>query len=271
MTQPPSEPFLLQERDGAIVTLRMNRPEQRNAISEQAHMEEFAEVCAQIRRDPSVKVVVLTGVGKAFSAGGNVKDMRDREGIFKGSPYQLRNNYRDGIQRIPLALYELEVPVIAAVNGAAIGAGLDLTCMCDIRIAADKAVFAESFVKLGIVPGDGGAWLLQRVIGAPRAMHVSLTGETIDARQALEWGLVTAVVAAEELMPRAYQIAENIAANPGHSLRLTKRLLREAQHMRLDSLLELSSAYQALSHCTDDHAEAVNAFLEKRPPQFNGR
>jgi enoyl-CoA hydratase/carnithine racemase len=140
--------------------------------------------------------------------------------------------------------------------------------MCDIRIAADTAVFAESFVKLGIVPGDGGAWLLPRVIGNPRATLMTLTGDTINAAKALEYGLVTEVVAGDVLLASAKEIAERVAANPSHALRLAKRLLREAQDMKFASLLELSAAYQALAHHTADHDEAIAAFLEKRKPVF---
>ena len=264
-------PFLQLERDGSVLTVRMDRPETRNALTEPSYMQEFVDLCHTLRRDTSVKVMVLTGNGASFCAGGNVKDMRDRGGIFGGSPYELRDNYRNGIQTIPLALYELDVPVVAAINGAAIGAGLDLACMCDIRISSDKAVFAESFVKLGIVPGDGGAWLLPRVIGMPKASIMALTGDTIDAAKALEYGLVSEVVPAAELLGHAQALAQRIAQNPAHGLRMTKRLLREGQHMRLDSLLELSAAYQALAHHTEDHHEAVSAFLEKRAPDFKGR
>src|SRR6202000_1530156 len=258
--------FLSMEREGDVVTVRMNRPETRNALTDPGQMEEFADLCSDLRRDASVKVMILTGVGKAFCAGGNIKDMRDRAGMFAGSPYTLRNNYRDGIQRIPLALYELEIPIIAAVNGAAIGAGLDLACMCDIRLAAESAAFAESFVRLGIVPGDGGAWLLPRAIGLPRASLMAYTGDAIDAAKALDWGLVVQVTPDAELLGEAQALARRIAANPGHALRLTKRLLREGQHVRLDTLLELSAGFQALAHHTEEHPEAVRAFLDKRPP-----
>lgn len=266
-----SQPFLLIEREGGVITARLNRPESRNALTEPAQMDELVDLCHQVRRDRSVKVLVLTGEGSAFCAGGNVKDMRDRGGIFAGSPFDVRESYRNTIQRIPLALYELDIPVIAAVNGPAIGAGFDLACMCDIRLAGEKALFAESFVKVGIVPGDGGAWLLPRVIGMQRASLMSFTGDTIDAVKALEWGLVLEVVPTEKLLPHAQALAQRIAANPSHALRLTKRLLREGQHMRLDSLLEMSAAYQALAHHTDDHLEAVNAFLDKRPPSYQDR
>ncbi|MBG6476742.1 crotonase/enoyl-CoA hydratase family protein [Pseudomonas aeruginosa] len=263
--------FLQIGRDGAIVTVRMNHPETRNALTSPEQIQEFVDLCAELRRDPSARVMVLTGNGSAFCAGGNVKDMRSREGIFAGSPFERRNTYRDGIQRIPLALYELDIPVIAAVNGPAIGAGLDLACMCDIRLASSSALFAESFVRLGIVPGDGGAWLLPRIIGIPKASLMAFTGDTIDAAKALEWGLVEQVCTHETLQSEAQSLAQRIASNPGHALRLCKRLLREGQHMRLDSLLELSAAYQSLAHHTEDHQEAVAAFMDKRKPDYLDR
>ncbi|PKO28150.1 MAG: enoyl-CoA hydratase [Betaproteobacteria bacterium HGW-Betaproteobacteria-5] len=265
------KPFLLIEREDSILKVRMDSPETRNALTDPTQMQEFVDLTKRVREDRSIKVVVLSGNGPAFCAGGNVKDMRDRGGIFGGSPYELRDNYRNGIQRIPLCLYDLDVPVIAAMNGPAIGAGLDLACMCDVRVAADTARFAESFVKLGIVPGDGGAWFLPRIIGMPKASLMALTGDAIDASTALAWGLVTEVVRADDLDDAAMSIARRMAVNPSHGLRLTKRLLREGQHMRLDSLLELSAAYQALAHHTEDHMEAVAAFLEKRTPEFTGR
>jgi len=164
------------------------------------------------------------------------------------------------------------VPVIAAVNGHAIGAGLDLACMCDLRIASEKAKFAESFVKLGIIPGDGGAWLLPRIVGLSRASEMAFTGDVLDAQQALAWNLVSRVVPHEQLLDAAHELAGRIAANASHGLRLTKRLLRllrESLHARLDTVLEMAAVFQAVSHKTADHAEAVDAFLEKRPPRFD--
>lgn len=265
------KPFLKLERDGAILKVTLNDPDTRNALTSPEQFQEIVSLCDELRQDYSVKVLILTGAGSSFCAGGNVKDMRDRAGIFAGSPLALRDSYRNGIQRIPTALYNLDIPIVAAINGHAIGAGLDLTCMCDVRIAAQGAKFSESFVKLGIVPGDGGAWLLPRVIGMPKASLMALTGDMIDAQQALEYGLVTEVVPREQLDDAALAIAQRIAANPAHGLRLTKRLLREGQHMRLDSLLEMSAAYQSIAHHTHDHEEAVSAFLEKRVPEFKGQ
>lgn len=261
--------FLLYEQQGHIVTLTLNEPERRNPLTGNTIVQELLDAIRRIENDRSVRAVILTGAGSVFSSGGNIKDMeRHASGDLAGM--EIRQEYRQGIQRLPLALFNLEVPVIAAINGPAIGAGLDLTCMCDIRIASRQAKFAESFVKLGLVPGDGGAWLLPRVIGLSRAAEMSFTGEMIDAEQALAWNLVSRVVTPEELMPAARAIADKIAANPPHGVRLAKRLMREGMHSRLDTLLELSAAYQVLAHQTADHAEAVAAFLEKREPVFNG-
>lgn len=265
-------PFLTVTRNDAVITLTMNRPESRNAISTVEDCQQFEQICEEITDDLSVAAVILTGAGTAFSAGGDLKKMRDRSGFApRETAIATRNSYRKSIQRIPLALHRLEVPTIAAVNGAAIGAGLDLACMCDIRIASDKAVFAESFVKVGIVPGDGGAWLLPRIVGMSKASEMSFTGDSLTPAEAKECGLVSRVVAHDRLLEEANAMAARIAANPVHSVRLTKRLLREGQHMQLAALLELSAAYQAIAHETEDHAEAVAAILKKRPPRFQGR
>jgi enoyl-CoA hydratase/carnithine racemase len=162
------------------------------------------------------------------------------------------------------------VPTIAAVNGPAIGAGCDLSLMCDLRIASTAAVFAESFVKVGLIPGDGGAWLLPRAIGNARAAEMAFTGEPIDAAKALDWGLVSQLTEPEELLSAAHALAARVAANPPQVLRMTKKLLREGQHQSLESLLELSAAMQSIAHHTRDHHEAVAAMLERRSPEFTG-
>jgi enoyl-CoA hydratase/carnithine racemase len=261
--------FLLYEQKGHIVTLTMNEPERRNPLTGNTAVREFLAAFDRIQADSSVRAVIITGAGSAFSSGGNIKDM-ERQASGEVSGMQIRHEYRAGIQKLPLALLNLEVPVIAAINGHAIGAGLDLACMCDIRIASSQAKFAESFVKLGIIPGDGGAWLLPRIIGLSRAAELSFTGQVIDAEQAVAWNLVSRVVPPEELLSTANELAERIAANPPHAVRLTKRLMRESMHSRLDSLLEMAAVFQAMSHQTADHREAVAAFLEKRQPVFTG-
>lgn len=261
--------FLLYEQQGPLVTLTMNQPEQRNPLTGNTAVPEFLEAIDRVQKDRGVRCVILAANGPSFSAGGDIREMK-RQASPEISEMEIRNDYRLGIQKLTPALFNLEVPVIAAVNGHAIGAGLDLTCMCDIRIASEKAKFAESFVKLGIIPGDGGAWLLPRVIGLSRAAEMAFTGDTIDAQTALAWNLVSRVVPHDDLLPAARELAGRIAANASHALRLTKRLLREGIHSRLETVLELSSVFQAVSHKTPDHSEAVNAFLEKRTPRFDG-
>lgn len=261
-----SSTFLKFEREGAVVTLTMDSPQTRNALTGDNVPEAFVDACARIRADAGIRAVILTSNGPAFSSGGNLKHMQE---MFDWSPDALREWYRTGVQRLALAVYELEVPTIAAVNGPAIGAGCDLTCMCDIRIASDKASFAESFVKVGLIPGDGGAWLLPRTVGMSKAAELSFTGDTLDAAQALACGLVSRVVPADELMPQARALAQRIAANPGGALRMSKRLLRAGTSLRFAEILELSASLQALAHKTPEHVEAINAFVEKRPPRFD--
>ncbi len=260
--------FLQITRDGPILTWTMNHPATRNALTGNTAVAEFVAAAAAAAADRSVRAIILTGAGTVFSSGGNVKDMvRFAEpGIDADA---IRNEYRQGIQRIPKAMWALDVPVIAAVNGAAIGAGLDLACMCDIRLASDQASFAESFIRVGIVPGDGGAWLLPRAVGAAKAAEMAFTGDPISAPEALACGLVSRVVKPEALMDEARAVATRIARNPAGILRMTKRLLREGVHNTLDSVLETSAAYQALAHLSPDHHEAVRAFIEKRAPKFS--
>ena len=176
--------FLNIQENNSIVTLTMNEPDTRNALTGNTAADEFVAACDHIDSDKHIKAVIITGNGPVFSAGGNLKDMKKM--LNEDLPSEaIRESYRKGIQRIPLALYNLEIPTIAAVNGPAIGAGCDLACMCDIRIASKKASFAESFVKVGIIPGDGGAWVLPRVVGMSKAAEMSFTGDRIDAEEAL--------------------------------------------------------------------------------------
>ncbi|MFV0472849.1 MAG: crotonase/enoyl-CoA hydratase family protein [Pikeienuella sp.] len=253
-----------------VVTITLNDPETRNPISDLPMIEALLAALAAAEADPAARVVILTGAGKAFSSGGNLKKMGPDGGLSDRRPPVTRLNYRRGIQRLPIAMEALEIPVIAAVNGPAVGAGCDLTLMCDIRIAGESAKFAESFVKVGIVPGDGGAWLLPRVVGWSKACEMALTGDFVDAREALRIGLVSDVVADGELQEAARALAARIAANPVHAVRMTKRLLRMASQQSLGEILESSAAFQALAHTTADHAEAVAAMLEKRKPNYTG-
>lgn len=265
-----SEPVTL-ETSGPIATLTLNRPEQMNPLGQAGDGEAFAAACAAIEADPQIRVTILTGSGKAFSAGGDVKAMKQRAGAFSGSPNDVRNGYRRNIHLIVKSLYNLETPVIAAVNGAAIGLGCDVACMADVRIASDRAKFGVTFLKLGLIPGDGGAWLLPRIIGASRAAELLFTGDVIDADTAAEWGLISRAVPGEALMDEAMALANRMAAQPPQSLRLAKTLLRHGTHASYETIMEMSAASQALMHFTDDHMEGVEAILEKRTPRFEGR
>ncbi|WP_374413671.1 crotonase/enoyl-CoA hydratase family protein [Novosphingobium colocasiae] len=269
MEGPVTELVRYDNRDG-IVTLTLDDPATRNAISGMEMVEAILAALARLEADDTARVAILTGAGPVFSSGGNVKAMGEAGGLNDPLPARTRRNYKRGIQRLPLTFAALEVPVIAAVNGAAIGAGCDLACMCELRVAATSARFAESFVKLGLIAGDGGAWLLPRVIGFSRACEMALTGDAIDAQTALEWGLVSRVVGDEDLMPTARELAGRIAANPPFAVRMTKRLLWEAQSASLANVLEMAAAMQAVNHATADHKEAIAAFLDRRPPRFTG-
>jgi enoyl-CoA hydratase/carnithine racemase len=256
------KPFLrIEQRDRTII-LTMDRPETRNALTGSTAVEEMIAACDRINADSSVSVAILTGAGPAFSAGGNIKAMAEQ--LAAPIPAEeVRHGYRVGIQRMTKAVYSLGVPLIAAVNGSAIGAGCDLACMCDIRIAADCATFAESFVRLGLIPGDGGAWLLPRVIGRSRAAELTFTGDAIDAATAFGWGLVSSVVPADALLDAALTLAERIARNDGATLRAAKQLLREGEHGRLESVLELSAALQAIAHQSAAHRDALQALAKR--------
>ncbi len=261
---------LLFEKSGPLVTLTINRPESRNPLGEEGDGELFADAAARINADREVRCVILTGAGTAFSAGGNVKAMRERSGAFAGGGVHIRERYRNGIHRIVRSLWGIETPMIAAVNGPAIGLGNDVACLADMRIAADKAIFGATFLKIGLVPGDGGSWILPRTIGHARAAELFFTADTIDAATALSWGLVSRVVPAASLMDEARALAEKICRQPPDVLRMTKRMMREGQSVSFDTIMEMSAAMQALSHLTEDHAEAVEAFFDKRTPTYKG-
>lgn len=257
------------ERHGPLAILKLNRPDALNALGASGDGEAIQAACAALNTDLSVRCVILTGEGRAFSAGGDIKAMSDPKGAFSGSGLQIRNHYRDNIHRAARAIYNLDMPVIAAVNGAAIGLGCDVACMADIRIASDKARFGVTFLKLGLVPGDGGSWLLPRAIGMSRAAELLFTGDVIDAGVALQWGLVSRVVPHDTLMDEAVALAMRIAQLPAHSLRLTKTLLRQGQNTSFDVALDTAALAQVNAHATPDYREGVAAMIEKRPPAFN--
>ncbi len=262
---------ILFEKNNRIATLTLNRPEIRNAISSLDIIEEIEAACHMVNNDMSINVLIITAKDPVFSSGGNVKDMVDKKNMFGGTPAQVMENYRKNIQRIPIAVHEVAVPTIAAVNGPAIGAGCDLALMCDMRIASEKAKFGETFLSVGLIPGDGGAYFLPRAVGMARACEMTFTGEVIDAQKASDIGLVNHLVEHDQLMNAAVAFAEKIATKPPEALRMAKCLLYAGQTTSLRQLLDQSAAFQALCHHTDDHMEALSAMFEKREPEFKGK
>ncbi|PXX99630.1 enoyl-CoA hydratase-related protein [Halomonas sp. LBP4] len=260
----PTLPQLTDARlalEGRVATLTLDRHDVRNALTGSALADDIVATAQWVNRCDDVSVLVITGAGSAFSAGGNVKDMANRGGDFEGGVAEVATRYRRGIQRIPLALQDVEVPIIAAVNGPAIGAGFDLANMADLRLASSKAKFGETFLNLGIIPGDGGAWFMQRLIGYQRAFELTLTGRVIDAEEARDLGIVLEVVVPEALMARVGELASRIAAQPPKATRLTKRLMKMAQRTELKDFLDLCAVFQGLCHNEPEHLEAVNAML----------
>ncbi len=250
--------------------ISLDRDEARNAYSDEM-IESLRRAFDEAEADDEVRAVILTGAGKAFSAGGDLKAMQSKSGMFAGGPDALRRRYEAGIQSIPRCIAAFSKPLIAAINGAAIGAGLDLTCMCDIRIASERAKFGSTFVKVGLVPGDGGAYFLARAIGFSRALELVLTGRVFDAVEAERMGLVHRVVPADDLMTAAREHAELIAANAPVAVRLTKRAAYRSRGADLETALELAATFQGIAQNTDDHLEAVEAILGKREPEFHGK
>jgi enoyl-CoA hydratase/carnithine racemase len=262
---------ILFQSENGIATMTLNRPDIRNAITHPEIIAEIKYVCKTVNGDLSTKVLIVTGVEPAYSSGGNVKDMRDRKGIFHGSPAEVMENYRRSIQDVLLAVYGVEIPTIAAVNGSAVGAGCGLALMCDIRVASRKASFGETFLNVGLTPGDGSAFTLPRAIGMAKACELIFAGDTIDAETALALGLINHVTDHENLMGKTLEIAKKIASKPPQALRMTKRLMRTGQHSTLQNILDEAASFQALCHYTEDHVEALSAMFEKRKPNFTGK
>jgi len=265
-----SEPLVLLDIKDRIATVTLNDPTRRNPITGNDMIAALLDTFAKVQADPDVSVMILTGADPAFCAGGDIKEMNDPNSVFRKDPLAASQCYVDGVQRLPLALYNMDVPTIAAVNGAAVGAGCDLTMMCDMRIASENAKFGEVFLNLGIIPGDAGSWFMLRRLGHQKAAELTFSGRMVEADEALELDMVLEVVPHDKLMERARERAAVIAAKPPRAVRVAKRLMRNAERMDLPDFLNSAAAYQALMHQTEDHHEAVSAFIEKRKPKFTG-
>lgn len=262
---------ILFQCDHGIAVMTLNRADIRNALTHPEMIAEIKSVCDRVNSDFNIKVLIVTAVDPAFSSGGNVKDMKERKGMFSGSPAQIMENYRRNIQDVLLAVYEVEIPTVAAVNGSAVGAGCGMALMCDLRIASRKATFGETFLNVGLIPGDGSAFTLPRAIGMARASELIFAGDTIDADTALAMGLINYVVDHDKLLEKSFELATKIAAKPPRALRMTKRLLRAGQQSTLRQTMDNAAGFQSLCHYTEDHMEALSAMFERRQPEFTGK
>lgn len=261
---------LLLEREGCLLWVTLNRPTQSNAFTNGM----IAALCRLLRNadwDDSVRVIILTGAGKAFCAGGDIKAMAEKTGMFAGDSEELRKRYSRGIQQIPLTFESMQKPVIAMVNGPAIGAGCDLACMCDMRVGTGVSRFGETFAKLALVPGDGGTFFLQRVVGYAKAMELSLTGRIVEADEALAIGLLNRLVDENSLRRETKKLASEVAANSPVAVSMMKKALRQARTAEIGGHLDLLAAYQGITQLTEDHQEGVKAITEKRKPKFKGK
>lgn len=261
-----NEHHVLYEVNDNVATITLNRPEAKNAFSPEM-IRQWPQYLRKARDDDAVRVIVLTGRGDTFCSGGDIKDMADG----KLKSWDMKNFLWQGVHRIVLAMEDLDKPVIAAINGAAMGAGLDMALMCDLRICSDQARLAESYIMTGLVPGDGGAYFLPRIIGVPRAMELLLTGDTVTAKNALELGLVNRVVEHDSLMEETLKFASKIASRPPLAVRMMKRAVHQSLTSSLRSHLDYISSQLSLLSETRDHQEAARAFLEKRKPVFVGK
>ena len=259
---------LLYDVKDRIATLTLNRPERLNALGDSLR-DDLLDAVLKAGADDEVRAIVITGAGRGFCSGGDVKAMSEREK--SGNAGAIREKFVPIRDRIVLALRECPKPIIAAVNGAAAGAGMSLAMACDMRIAASGAKFSQAFVKRGLHPDWGGSWFLPRIVGTAKACELILTGDTIDAQQAFDLGLLNAVVAPEALMDEAYKLARKIADGPPIAIQLAKRAIYHNEDVDLKAGLEFESFAQNITKETEDYREGVKAFVEKRAPKFSGR
>jgi len=259
-------PHILYEVSGNIAVLTLNRPEVKNAFSGEM-IRLWRECLEKAQGDASVQVVVVTGKGDTFCSGGDIRDMAEG----KLQSWDMKRFLWEGVHRIALTLEDMDKPVIAAINGAAMGAGLDMALMCDLRICSDRAKMAESYILLGVVPGDGGAYYLPRLVGPAKALELFLTGDVVPPPEALAMGLVNRVVPHDRLMEETMNLAAKIASKPPLAIRMMKRAVYQGMTSTLRAHLDYISSQISLLSETKDHREAARAFLEKRKPVFEGK
>jgi 2-(1,2-epoxy-1,2-dihydrophenyl)acetyl-CoA isomerase len=254
---------LLYEVADRVATITLDRPDKLNAFTGPM-IDAWVTALAEAQEDERVRVVVVTGAGRAFCAGGDVPRMADRE----PTALDHKNHLWRNIHRIPRTLERMDKPVIAMVNGLAVGAGMGMCLMCDVRIASSEARFSTGYVKVGLVPGDGDTYFLPRVVGAAKALELFWTGDFVDAEEAYRLGIVNRVVPPNDLLPTTYGFARRISEGPQVAIRMMKRLVYQSQRLDLETHLDLVSSHMAIARDTRDHAEGVAAFKEKRTPRF---
>jgi 2-(1,2-epoxy-1,2-dihydrophenyl)acetyl-CoA isomerase len=258
--------LLYEVREDGVATITLNRPEKLNAFTREM-IDLWVEALEDARRNDAVQVIVVTGAGRAFCTGGDVGAMNERPSEISGLDHK---RWLEVVHRVPLALEALDKPVIAALNGVAVAAGLDMALMCDLRFAAAGARFSEGYVKVGLIPGDGATYFLPRLIGTARALELLWTGDFFTAEQAAEMGLVNRVVPAEQLMSQVYEFAARLASGPSVAIRTTKRAVYQGLRMDLRTHLDLLSSHMGFIRQTEDHREGARAFVDKRSPRFVG-
>jgi len=250
-----------------VATIRLNRPEKLNAFTGEM-LSAWHDALEEAEARDDVSVVVLTGTGRGFCSGGDVGSFAERQGV--ETAFSRKQSLAHRVHRIPLLMERMEKPVIVAVNGVAAGAGMDMALMGDIRIAARTARFAETYVRMGIFAGDGGAWFLPRIVGVPMALELLFTGRFVESEEAKQIGLVNQVVDDDKLMTVTYEMAQHIAAQPPLAIRMMKRAVYQSMRIDLKTHLDLASSHMGTIFSTEDHKEAVTAFREKRKPVFKG-
>lgn len=243
--------------------ITLDHPEKMNAISYEM-IDSLTTTLFKAEMNPEIKVIIIHGSGKAFSAGGDVQAMKDKSGMFQGDSNELRMRYMQGIQKIPKCMEDLSKPIIAMVNGAAVGAGCDLAMMCDLRIGCEESRFGETFAKLGLVPGDGGTFFLTRIVGFSKAMQMTMTAEIISGKKAFDFGLMNYFVETADLEKETQILANKISSLPAVALQMAKKSLKAAYRHDLQVNLDLLAAFQGIAQRTVDHDQAVNAFFEKK-------
>ena len=244
-------------REGPLMNIALNRPDKANAL-DLPLVHSLVSAFQQAEKNPDVKVILLSGKGNFFCSGGDLNEMAEKRGMFEGSTHQIMENYRQGIQEIPRTLESLNIPLVAAIDGAAVGAGLDLACMCDLRLSSPRARFGETFCKLGLISGDGGAFFLPRIVGYAKAMEMTLTGAIYSAEEALNMGLVNRIIPDKKLMTAATELCHQIAAHSPFAIRAAKSALKGQRD--LETVLEMAAAHQALAHNTPEHRRALDDF-----------